>query len=179
MILTQTGRDTYNYHITTGKYHCEGTPGYLPATYCRRLMLTYSWPNLKIGSNYYLRNSAVFGAKDQIFTLPFKDAASSMGHNGWRYSTGTWHHAIDYYRNDGKTFQVAAAAPGKVIYIGWDNWSGNTMVISHDVGTKKDAYRTIYMHLQNGPANDCDAAWSYNCTYAQRCTILENNYKLI
>jgi hypothetical protein len=34
------------------------------------------------------------------------------------------------------------------------------MIISHDVGTKKDAYRTIYMHLQNGPANDCDAAWS-------------------
>jgi hypothetical protein len=59
-----------------------------------------------------------------------------------------------------KTFQVRAAAPGKVIYIGWDQWSGNTMVISHDVGGKKDVYRTIYMHLQNGPANDCDKAWT-------------------
>ncbi len=153
------GRDTYDYWINTGKYHCEGIPGTCPAPIVGT-HVTYSWPNLKLGSSYYLRNSTVFGAKDQIFTLPFKDAASSMGHNGWRYSTGTWHHAIDYYRNDGKTFQVAAAAPGKVIYIGWDNWSGNTMIISHDVGTKKDAYRTIYMHLQNGPANDCDAAWS-------------------
>jgi len=34
------------------------------------------------------------------------------------------------------------------------------MVISHDVGAKQDAYRTIYMHLQNGPLNDCNKAWT-------------------
>ncbi len=156
---TTQGRDTYNYGIYTGTYHCKGNPNSCPIP-IKGDHVYYRWPNLQIGSNYYLRNSVLFGAKDQIFTLPFKEPASSMGHNGWRYSNGTWHHAIDYYRNDGKTFQVVAAAAGKVIYIGWDEWSGNTMVISHDVGTKKDAYRTIYMHLQNGPLHDCDAAWS-------------------
>ncbi len=153
-------RDAYDYHITSGKYHCNGTPGSCDTGRFHATSVVYSWPNLKLNGNYYLRNSVVFGAKDQIFTLPFKDAASSMGHNGWRYSDGTWHHAIDYYRNDKNTFQVVAAAAGRVIYIGWDYWSGNTMVISHDVGGKKDAYRTIYMHLQNGPSNDCSKAWS-------------------
>jgi hypothetical protein len=107
-----------------------------------------------------MRNSAVFSATDQIFTLPFTDPADKMSHNGWLYEPGNWHHAIDYSRTDIKTFQITAAAPGKVIYIGWDWWSGNTMVISHDVGTKKDAYRTIYMHLQNGPLTDCNNAWT-------------------
>ena len=68
--------------------------------------------------------------------------------------------AIDYWRNDSKTFEIDAAAPGKVIHIGWDWWSGNTMVISHDAGGKQDVYRTIYMHLQNGPDNDCANAWN-------------------
>ncbi len=157
--LSTDGRDTYNYHITAGKYHCEGKPGTCPLPNPGDYV-EYRWPNLQIGNNYYARNSTLFGAKDQIFTLPFKEAASAMGHNGWRYSTGVWHHAIDYYRNDGSTFQVCAAAPGKVIYVGWDYWSGNTMVISHDVGLRKDAYRTIYMHLQNGPSHDCSEAWN-------------------
>src|SRR5205809_3709569 len=138
------GRDTYNYGITASSLHCEGVPGTCPAP-APGAVVYYRWPNLKIGSNYYARNSALFSAKDQIFTLPFKDASSSMGHNGWLYEPGSWHHAIDYYRNDTKTFQIYAAAAGTVIYIGWDNWSGNTMVISHDVGRVKDAYRTIYM----------------------------------
>lgn len=158
--LSTNWRDAYDYRITAGKYHCNGTPGSCDTGIIHATEVMYSWPNLKLNGNYYLRNSVVNGAKDQIFTLPFTDAASSMGHNGWRYSTGTWHHAIDYYRTDGKTFKVVAAAPGKVIYIGWDYWSGNTMIISHDVGNRKDAYRTIYMHLQNGPTADCNRAWT-------------------
>jgi murein DD-endopeptidase MepM/ murein hydrolase activator NlpD len=153
------GRDTYNYHITAGPLHCEGKPNTCPPPHPGDYV-TYSWPNLQIGTNYYARNSVLFDAKDQIFSLPFSDAAPDMGHNAWLYSPGSWHHAIDYYRNDTKTFKVDAAAPGKVIYIGWDTWSGNTMVISYDVGSKKDVYRTIYMHLQNDPAHDCDAAWT-------------------
>lgn len=152
-------RDTYNYQIKAGKLHCEGNPGSCPAPGPNDVV-TYSWPNLQIGSSYYSRNSVLFDAKDRLFTLPFSDAAADMGHNAWLYSPGSWHHAIDYYRKDTKTFKIDAAAPGKVIYIGWDNWSGNTMVVSHDVGTKKDAYRTIYMHLQNGPTNDCKQAWN-------------------
>ena len=34
------------------------------------------------------------------------------------------------------------------------------MVISHDVDGIADVYRTIYMHLRNGPANDCANSWS-------------------
>lgn len=177
--LTTGWRDGYDYHITAGKYHCNGTPGSCDTGRLHATEVVYHWPNLQINGNYYLRNSTMFGAKDQIFTLPFKDAASSMGHNGWRYSTGTWHHALDYYRTDGKTFQVVAAAPGKVIYIGWDYWSGNTMIISHNVGTKKDAYRTIYMHLQNGPTNDCSKAWDITVPkiYNADDNTAQNNYK--
>lgn len=152
-------RDGYDYKILAGKQHCEGKPGTCPVPAAGDAV-TYSWPNLKIGSNYYERNSVIFDAKDQIFTLPFSDKASDLWHNSWLYSPGSWHHAIDYVRNDWKTFKVTSAAPGKVIYVGWDNWSGNTMVVSHNVGNKIDAYRTIYMHLQNDPKHDCDEAWT-------------------
>ena len=65
------------------------------------------------------------------------------------YSPGKWHHAIDFSRSDGGTFGVLAAS-GRVIHIGWDWWSGNTIIVSHDVGGGvKDAYRTVYMHLRN------------------------------
>jgi len=46
------------------------------------------------------------------------------------------------------------------MHVGWDNWSGNTVIVSHDVGGVQDAYRTIYMHLRNGASNDSNAAWS-------------------
>jgi len=157
--LSTGGRETYNYQIKAGTLHCEGEPGTCPLPGPNDYV-TYSWPNLQLGTTYYARNSVLFDAKDQIFSLPFSDAAVDMRHNGWLYSDGTWHHAIDYSRNDTKTFKIDAAAPGKVIYIGWDKWSGNTMILSHDVGTKKDVYRTIYMHLQNGPTNDCSQAWT-------------------
>jgi hypothetical protein len=153
------GRDGYDYGVLTGPQHCEGLPGSCPAPGPNDYVY-YRWPNLKIGNDYYARNSVLFDAKDQIFTLPFKDKAGDLWHNAWLYSPGSWHHAIDYQRNDKKTFQVCAAAPGKVIHIGWDTWSGGTMVISHDAGGKKDVYRTIYMHLRNGAANDCDNAWT-------------------
>lgn len=165
------GRDTYDYWITAGKFHCEGTPNSCPLPNPGDHVV-YSWPNLHLGTNYYARNSLLFDAKDQIFTLPFSDPAADMGHNAWLYSPGSWHHAIDYYRNDTKTFKIDAAAPGRVIYIGWDDWSGNTMVISHDVGTKKDVYRTIYMHLQNGPLTDCDNAWTKTIPTLQDSALL-------
>ncbi|HYK46213.1 MAG TPA: T9SS type A sorting domain-containing protein [Parafilimonas sp.] len=167
-------RDTYDYQIKAGKYHCEGSPTTCPLPGANDVV-TYSWPNLHIGTNYWARNSVLFDAKDKIFTLPFTEIASNMGHNAWLYSPGSWHHAIDYYEHVTKTFQITAAAPGKVIYIGWDVWSGNTMVISHDVGTKKDVYRTIYMHLQDGPLHDCDKAWTETVPTLSGSTL--TNYK--
>jgi hypothetical protein len=152
-------RDGYDYGITAGAIHCAGNPSSCPAPGAGD-MVYYSWPNLKIGTGYYARNSAIYDAKDRIFTLPFKIPAASLWHNSWLYSPGSWHHAIDYQRYDKATFEIDAAAPGKVIHIGWDWWSGNTMVISHDAGGKQDAYRTIYMHLQNDPNDDCERAWT-------------------
>ncbi len=158
--ITISGRDSYDYGIFAGPQHCEGPPGTCPSIQARGSVVLYRWPNLKIGSEFYLRSSVLYDAKDQIFTLPFNSSAGTLKHNAWLYSPGSWHHAIDYSRSDKNTFQVCAAAPGKVIYIGWDPWSGNTIIISHDAGGKKDVYRTIYMHLQNGPLTDCQSAWT-------------------
>jgi len=151
-----TARESYNYGIKGGSIHCEVSPDSCTSA---PAYVYYRWPNVQYGSNYYLRLSAL-NTNDQIFRLPFNEAASNMRKNGWLYSAGSWHHAMDYSRSDGGSFQIVAAAAGKVIHIGWDNWSGNTVVLSHDVGTTKDLYRTVYMHLRNGPSNDCEAAWS-------------------
>lgn len=68
--------------------------------------------------------------------------------------------ALTYSDAGANSFPVHAAAPGRVIFIGWDWWSGNTIVISHDSGGVKDAFRTIYMHLRNEPTHDADQAWN-------------------
>lgn len=148
---------SYNYGVTATATHCEGAPGTCKAPSSGDVVW-YRWPVDIDGGKRYVRHSAL-QFSDKIFTLPFKPNTVSS-HNGWRYGDGTWHHAIDYSTDGMKTFQVAAAAPGKVIHIGWDLWSGNTVVVSHDAGGVKDAYRTIYMHLRNGADKDCDTAWN-------------------
>src|SRR5216684_3944487 len=106
----------------------------------------------------YARLSALY-YHDQLLTLPFSDPLVKR-RGIWRYGNMGWHHGGDYSRDDVKTFPVLASAPGRVIFIGWDTWSGNTIVVSHDVGSVKDAYRTIYMHLRDGPKHDTEMAWS-------------------
>jgi len=148
--------DSYDYGITMTKTHCPGLPNTCnpkPGD-----VVYYDWPVDVDGSTRYARVSALLG-NDQIFTLPFTDP--QVHHVGtWLYSPGSWHHAIDYLRDDHQSFKVQAAAPGRVVHIGWDNWSGNTVIVSHDAGGVKDAYRTIYMHLHGGPEHDCDAMWT-------------------
>jgi len=151
-------KDTYNYGITATSTHCKGAPGTCPPPAADD-MVYYRWPNIDFdGTERYARLSALYftGAP---FTLPFSDPAVKR-RGTWLYGAGSWHHAIDYSRDDGNTFQVLAATPGKVIHIGWDNWSGNTIVMSHDFAGVTDAFRTIYMHLRDGPAHDCEASWS-------------------
>jgi len=126
---------------------------------------TYHWPvdPDQKGGDHFVRLSAL-DITAAPFTLPFSDTGVTLG-QGWRYGDGRWHHAADYYIDLGKTFQIRAAAPGKVIFVGWDDWSGNTVVISHDAGGVHDAFRTIYMHMRNGPAHDCANAWSQTIPY--------------
>jgi hypothetical protein len=147
---------SYVYMITGTSTHCEGPPGTCAGN---TAAVAYRWPTDIEGGVRYLHLGGV-DIKDQFLTLPLLNKPGrNWEHNGWRYSDGTWHHAIDYSLNPKATFEVLAAAPGTVVHIGWDWWSGNTVVVSHDVGGVKDAYRTIYMHLRNGAATDCDTAW--------------------
>jgi len=148
---------SYNYGITATPTHCEGEPGTCTSP-AAGANVVYRWPVNVEGANRYVRLSAL-AVPDRFLTLPFSDTAVKR-RGIWRYGDGGWHFAGDYSRDDVGTFRVLASAPGKVIHIGWDNWSGNTIVVSHDVGGVKDAYRTIYMHLRNGPSADGNAAWS-------------------
>ncbi|MGH9666563.1 MAG: M23 family metallopeptidase, partial [Bryobacteraceae bacterium] len=126
---------SYNYGITRTAEHCPGLPGTC-GTPAPTDVVFYRWPNIDFdGTERFVRLSALEG-NDRIFTLPFSDTAVRRG-GTWLYSPGSWHHAIDFSRGDGQTFKVLAAAPGRVIFIGWDNWSGNTIVISHDAGGAK------------------------------------------
>ncbi|HEX3527994.1 MAG TPA: hypothetical protein VH988_13100 [Thermoanaerobaculia bacterium] len=150
-------QDPYNYGITETASHCPGLPGTCGSPGPNDSVV-YHWPVDVDGGSRFVRLSAVtFNAAP--FTLPFSDPAVKR-RGIWLYSPGSWHHASDYSRDDESTFPVKAAAPGAVIFSGWDDWSGNTVIISHDAGGVKDAFRTIYMHLRNGASHDCTAAWS-------------------
>jgi murein DD-endopeptidase MepM/ murein hydrolase activator NlpD len=118
----------------------------------------YRWPVDSDSSGDYVRLTAVHYSVPSFLTLPYSDSAvNRLG--TWRYGNGGWHHAIDYARGDVATFDVKAAAPGRVVHVGWDTWSGNTVIVSHTVGGVQDAFRTIYMHLRDGASADCDRAW--------------------
>ena len=147
---------SYDYGITSTATHCPGLPGTC-GTPGAGAMVFYRWPVDVEGSARYVRHSALQHA-DRFLTLPFSDTAVRRG-GVWRYGSGGWHHAADYSRGDA-TFRILACAPGRVVHVGWDNWSGNTVIVSHDVSGVQDAYRTIYMHLRNGATNDCNAAWA-------------------
>jgi hypothetical protein len=148
-------RDGYNYGVTMTKKHCPGLPDTC-GTPGADDVVVYQWPVLNAdGSEPYVRHSALMYDEKPDFTLPFSSASGVQPGGIWEYSLGSWHHAIDY----GGEFDVLAAAAGKVVHVGWDIWSGNTVVVSHDVGGRADAFRTIYMHLKNGPTNDCQKNW--------------------
>ena len=149
---------TYNYGITQTTQHCKGLPGTC-GTPVPGATVTYHWPCLTFdGSKRFARMSALDFPDAPFMTLPFTDPAVQQVET-WLYSPGNWHHAIDFCRPDTASFPVVAAAPGTVIFSGWDAWSGNTIIISHDYGGVKDAFRTIYMHLRNTPTHDANAAW--------------------
>ncbi len=148
---------SYDYGITRTATHCPGLPNTC-GTPAAGATVLYRWPVDVDGANRYARLSALEHS-DAFLTLPFVD--KDVKRRGiWRYGSGDWHHAGDYSRDDSGTFEIRAAAPGRVIHIGWDNWSGNTVIVSHDIGRTRDAYRTVYMHLRNGATNDGNAAWN-------------------
>lgn len=121
--------------------------------------MTYRWPVDASAVGNFVRLSAVHFQVTPFLSLPFSDPqVNRIG--TWRYHNDTWHHAIDYLRNDYLTYSVNAMAPGDVVHVGWDNWSGNTVIVSHNVDGVADAFRTLYMHLRNGADADCSRAWA-------------------
>jgi hypothetical protein len=147
----------YDYGITRTATHCPGLPNTC-GTPVAGSRVFYRWPVNVSGDRRTVRVSAVTGIAE-FLRLPFTN--TNVKRRGiWRYGNNGWHHAGDYQRDDGGTFDVVASAAGRVIHIGWDDWSGGTIVLSHNVGGVADAYRTIYMHLRNGADNDCEQAWS-------------------
>lgn len=119
----------------------------------------YRWPVDSDTSGDFVRLSAVHFSVSPFLTLPYADSEVNR-YGTWRYGDGGWHHAIDYGRDDSEPFEVLAAAPGQVVHVGWDNWSGNTVIVSHEVDGVPDAFRTLYMHLRDGASHDCDRAWN-------------------
>ena len=152
---TQNG-SPYIYGLPSTANHCEGLPGTCGAP-GPDAGVNYRWPVDDEGTTRYARVSSI-STPDQFLTLPFSDTGVKRGAI-WRYGNGSWHHAGDYGKG-GPTFEVKAAAPGRVIFIGYEWFAGNTIVMSHDVDGRQDAYRTIYMHMRNGAAADCAAAWN-------------------
>jgi len=138
--------------------HCNGPPSTCNPNPPADEFVRYRAPVDIIGENSYVRLSAIENG-DQIFTLPVRNMDVDISQT-WIYNSGNYHHAEDYSSPDGDSFEIHAAAPGEVIFVDYRWWSGNTVIISHDVGGKKDVYRTIYRHLQNGPINDCSMAWN-------------------
>lgn len=120
----------------------------------------YRWPVDAGAAGDFIRLSAVYFNHTPFMSLPFSDpAVDRIG--TWRYHNDTWHHAIDYMRpSDHATFSIDAVAPGQVVFTGWDNWSGNTVIVSHTVDGVADAFRTLYMHVRDGADADCDRAWT-------------------
>jgi len=149
----------YDYGITGSSTHCEGPPGTCAGN---TASVFYRGPFYEeADGSRFLRLSAVQDIAP-IFTLPF--AAPGLTHNGWLYAPGSWHHAIDYGAAGGATFDVRAAADGVVVHVGWDWWSGTTVVVSHDDpgagAAGVDRYRTVHMHLRDGAQRDCARSWA-------------------
>lgn len=119
----------------------------------------YRWPVDTDSGGDWVRNSAINFSATPFMEIPFADTlVKRLG--TWRYHNGNYHHAIDYARDDWDTFPIGSTAAGTVIYQGWDNWAGNTVIVSHTVDGVADAFRSVYMHLRNGAAVDCDRAWT-------------------
>ncbi|KAG0633756.1 hypothetical protein HOY80DRAFT_588438 [Tuber brumale] len=149
----------YIYPLAETSLHCEGPPGTCNGTG----QVEYSQPTYDEEGSRFLEPDIV-NEISQLFTLPFRN--NKIKHNGWLYLSNIWHYAIDYYTDEFGPFGVHAAAPGKVIFVGWNDYAGNTIIISH----KRDRYRTIYMHIRNGAEADCKASETLSLRFLREAT---------
>jgi murein DD-endopeptidase MepM/ murein hydrolase activator NlpD len=147
------GPEPYEQTVAATPLHCAK-----PADQCadnHEESVAYAWPAdaaARAPRTPLLQSLAAF------LSPPVEDPRVRVV-SGWLYEPGRWHMAIDYGIDGATSFTVRAAAAGRAIFAGWDGFSGNTVIVSHDVAGERDAYRTIYMHLRNGAAHDCASSW--------------------
>ncbi len=113
----------------------------------------YRWP---VDDGNYVRLSALtFDARP--FTLPFMrpvpSCTGARGSTARRPATGTTRSTTRARPADVRRQGRRRPRQGRLRPAG-TTWSGNTIIVSHEVGAVDDAFRTIYMHLRNGPQHD-------------------------
>src|SRR5258708_5164928 len=107
----------------------------------------YHWPvdtDPATGEKYARLSALEFSAAP--FTLPFSDTSVKRW-NGWLYGPGSWHHAVDYAIDLNQSFKVEAAADGKVIFIGWDRRSSNTIVVRPHFRDVQQTFTTLHPQI--------------------------------
>jgi hypothetical protein len=165
------GPEPYEQRIAATRTHCA-----LPFERCGEVhekSVAYRWP--AEDDSRTVRTALLLSVKS-LFTAPVADPPVHRL-AGWLYEPGRWHMAADYGIDGAQSFDARAAAPGRVIDAGWDGFSGNTVVVSHEAGAEPDAYRTIFMHLRNGARHDCAASWAESAKQAPQGSPMLAAYK--
>jgi hypothetical protein len=165
------GPEPYEQRVTATPLHCSKPAGQCGGN--REESVAYVWPAKPLTRAPRI---AFLKAVMPFLSPPVDDPAVRLL-AGWLYEPGRWHMATDYGIDGTTSFTALAAAPGRVIFVGWDGFSGNTVIVSHDVGGAHDAYRTIYMHLRNGATHDCASSWSESVSRAPQGSPMLAAYK--
>jgi len=165
------GPEPYEQRVAATRTHCA-----LPPERCGEVhekSVAYRWP--AEGDSRAVRIALLQSVKP-LFTAPVAESPVHLL-AAWLYEPGRWHMAADYGIDGAQSFEARAAAPGKVIFVGWDGFSGNTVIVSHDTGGVPDAYRTVFMHLRNGARHDCTASWDESVRQAPQGSPMLAAYK--
>ncbi|KAG0124753.1 hypothetical protein HOY82DRAFT_673410 [Tuber indicum] len=108
----------YIFPIAETELHCEGPPGTCNGTG----QVEYSQPTYDEEGFRFLELE-IINEISPLYTLPIEN--KKVKHNGWLYYSNFWHYAIDYYTDGFNLFEVHAAAPRMVIFVGWHDYVGN------------------------------------------------------
>jgi len=165
------GPEPYEQKVAATSLHCSK-----PAEQCsgnHEGSVAYTWP---ADPKTHAPRTALLESVAAFLSPPVQEPQVRLL-SGWLYEPGRWHMAMDYGIDGAQSFTAHAAAAGRVVFVGWDGFSGNTVIVSHDVGGVRDAYRTISMHLRDGAAHDCASSWNESVRQAPQGSPMLAVYK--
>jgi hypothetical protein len=165
------GPEPYEQKVAATSLHCSK-----PSEQCsgnHEGSVAYTWP---ADPKTHAPRTTLLQSVAAFLTSPVAEPQVRLL-SAWLYEPGRWHMASDYGVDGTQSFVGRAAAAGRVIFVGWDGFSGNTVIVSHDVGGVKDAYRTISMHLRNGATRDCASSWNESVRQAPQGSPMLAMYK--